>query len=399
MRLTSYLTACFALLFCLHNTDCVAWEQITCKLAKNQGNKKRWLTHEYKPVIDPVSIPEGSPQHAALLQAIKQMNLNPSRFRYVSGGMDNADGVGVANGESEIWMKDLGADRSHISATEQSDADYSSSCTATESDIIINSHYRPAREPVNINKIDYSTTKSQMFEYGGSYGVFRSIVMHEMGHAAGLQHEGDSLNLMGGDYLLVAQGDTVNPYIGEDAASGLIALYGLADNAQEDISVSHWRYGGKKALGDGSFFSIHQRSRIFDSANKELDKHCPYVKPDLSGAPISSCPEPVYKVTPGQAVKLELSYENAGKTTPLHAIVNYYVSDDAVIDISDTVLATKTLAFKRDSTPATFSTDLVVPKALISGKPYWLGCIVDANNQLAESFETNNATYIGIVVK
>jgi hypothetical protein len=398
MNSTQCVTAFFTLVSCLYAIKSSAWEQITCKLPKNNGQKKHWAANEYKPVIDPISIPEGSPQHAALLAAIKQMNLNPSNFRYRYGGMDNGDGVAVANGESEIWMKDLGADHTHVSAIEHSDSDYSSSCTATESDIIINSHYRPARTPIGSNKIDYSTTKSQMFEYGGSHGVFRSIVMHEMGHAAGLQHEGDVLNLMGGDYLLVAQGNTVLPYIGEDAAEGLIALYGLATNAQEDISVSHWRHGDKKQIGDGSFFSVHYRTRIFDINDKELEKLCPYAKPDLEGTLISACPEPVYKVTKNQTVKLELTYENAGKTTPLKATAKYYLSKDNIIDTNDLVLQTNVISFKRDSAPATLSTVLVIPNTVFSGNRYWLGCIVDTDNQLNESFETNNATYVEIAV-
>ena len=379
--------------------DAIAWQQITCKLPKNKGQKKHWATHEYKPVIDPVSIPEGSPQHAALLQAIEQMNLNPSNFRYRYGGMDNGDGVALGNGESEIWLQDLGPDHRHISAIESSDSDYSPTCTATESDIRINSHYRPERPPVGSNKIAYSTAKSQMFEYGGSHGVFRSIAMHELGHAAGLQHEGDVLNLMGGDYLVVANGDSVQPYMGEDAAAGLIALYGLDKAAQEDISVSHWRHGGKVEIGDGSFFSVHYRTRIFDAYNQELPMECAYHKPDLEGALITACPEPVYQVSKGQTVKLELTYENAGKTTPLQAKVNYYLSDDNTIDSGDTLLKTTVLAFKQDAAPATLATELKMPETLATGKRYWLGCVVDVDNRLNESFEMNNATYVGIALQ
>lgn len=399
MKTHNHLITCLiVLVFCFHAAESAAWEQITCKLPKNKGKKKHWTINEYKPVIDPVSIPEGSPQHTALLVAIEQMNLNPSMLRYRFGGMDNNDGVAIGNGESEIWMKDLGPERTHISAIEQSDSDYSSTCTATESDIIINTHYRPARAPRGVNKIDYSTIKSQMFEYGGSHGVFRSIVMHEMGHAAGLQHEGDVLNLMGGDYLVVAQGDSVQPYIGEDAAAGLIALYGLSEDAQDDVSVSHWRYGAKEEIGDGSFFSIHYRTRIFNARNNELDSVCPYAKPDLSGPLITACPEPVYKANKGQALKLELTYENAGKTTPLQTNAKYYLSTDNIIDTGDTLLKSRSLSFKQDNSPATFTTDLTLPRTVISGRNYWLGCIVDADHQLIESSETNNATYVGIAV-
>lgn len=399
MKSPSCIVVGSVLLGFIYTLDALAWEQITCTLPKNKGKKKHWASNEYKPVLDPVTIPQGSPQYLALLSAIHNMNLNPSNFRYVFGGMDNTDGVAVDNGENEIWLQDLGKDRTHISAIEKSNADYSANCIATESDIIINTNYRPARSPAGVNKIDYGTAKHHMFEYGGSYGMFQSIAMHEMGHSAGLQHEGDVLNLMGGDYLVVAQGDNVHPYIGEDTAVGLIALYGLSSTAQEDVSVSHWRYGAKTEGGGGSFFSVHHRTRIFNASHKELARVCPYGKPDLNGPLISACPEPVYKVSKGQKIKLELTYENAGKTKRLPSTADYYVSIDNSIDANDTLLKTTHLVFKQDGIPATVTTDLVIPDSLISGKNYWLGCRLDADNVLDESFEMNNATYVGITIK
>ena len=386
-------------LIVLQVTEAAAWEQITCILPINKGKKKHWGLKEFKPVIDPVSIPEGSPQYAALLDAVTDMNLNPSQFRYAVSGFDDGDGMAINNGESEIWLADLGPGYSKISAIEQSNSEYSPTCTATESDIIINTGYRPDREPVGKQKITYSNNKNELFEYGGSYSNVRSIVMHEFGHTAGLHHEGDVMNLMGGNNLLVTNGDVVQPYIGEDAASGLIALYGVSRAAKEDISVSHWRYGDKTAGGGGSFFSLHQRTRIFDAYNEELPKVCAYNKPDINGPLITACPEPVYQVSQGQKVKLELSYENAGKTRTLPIKANYYLSSDSTINTNDILLDSRTLSVKQDSNPSTLTTDLVIPRTVISGNSYWLGCIVDADDVVKESFETNNATYVGIKVK
>lgn len=399
MKLYKSLIPLFTLGLALNANTATAWEPITCRLPKNRGLKKHWAVNEYRPVLDPSSLPPGSPQYAAVLAAIESMNLNPSHFRYVSGGSDDGDGVGVRNGESEIWMQDLGPDHTRISAVEKSDADFSEDCLATESDIIINSHYRPERPPAGVNKIDYGTAKKELFQYGGSYSPLRSIVMHELGHAAGLQHEGKVLNLMGGAYLIIANGADFQPYIGEDAASGLIALYGLSKSAKEDVSVSHWRYGDKEDDGGGSHFSVHYRTRILDTDHHELPMLCPYAKPDLNGPLISACPEPVYEVIPGQHVKLELTYENAGKTTPLAVKVHYVLSADNVIDAGDRLLKAAMLSFKRDSKPATLTTDIVIPNSVATGKDYWLGCIVDADDALDESFESNNAAYVGITVK
>ncbi|MGZ4955543.1 MAG: hypothetical protein ACXV8Q_10560 [Methylobacter sp.] len=399
MKIDRWLVIPVVLTLMLQVKETAAWEQIKCIAPINKGKKKHWTDKIYKPVLDPETIPEGSPQYFAVLEAIERMNLNPSSFRYVFGGMDNNDGVAVNNGESEIWMEGLGPDFSNNSAVEESDSDYSPQCAATESDIIINTHYRMQRPPADSNKLEYSNNKNQLFAYGGSNAHFVSTVMHELGHSAGLHHEGDVLNLMGGNNLLVANGENVEPYIGEDAAVGLITLFGLSVDAQEDVSVSHWRYGDKIAAKDGSVFSLHHRTRIFNEKNMELDMDCPYLNPDLNGPLIASCPEPTYKVHKGQAIKMELTFENAGKTTPLGITAKYYLSTDALIDVNDMLLKTKTYSIKRDSQPSTITSGLTIPNSLTSNKNYWLGCLVKpANPSLKESNEKNNAAYVGIKI-
>lgn len=399
MKIDRWLIIPVVLTLMLQVKETVAWEQIKCIAPINKGKKKHWANRIYKPVLDPETIPEGSPQYFAVLEAIERMNLNPSNFRYVFGGMDNNDGVAVNNGESEIWMEDLGPGFSNNSAVEQSDSDYSPQCEATESDIIINTHYRMQRPPADSNKLEYSNNKNQLFAYGGSNAHFVSTVMHELGHSAGLHHEGDVLNLMGGNNLLVSNGESVEPYIGEDAAVGLITLFGLSVDAQEDMSVSHWRYGDKIAAKDGSVFSLHHRTRIFNEKNIELDMDCPYLNPDLNGPLIASCPEPTYKVHKGQAIKLELTFENAGKTTPLGITAKYYLSTDTMIDANDMLLKTKTYSIKRDNQPSTITSGLIIPNSLTSNKNYWLGCLVKpANPSLKESNEKNNAAYVGIKI-
>jgi CARDB len=403
MKLNTFMIA-FVVLGCsLQSTQSVAWEQITCEIPfLNAGKKKHWTVKQYKPVFDSMTIPLISAQYTALTDATARMNLNPSSFRYASGGLDNRDGVGVLNNESEIWFEDLtklNPMNAKLIAVERSDSDLSRDCTATESDIRINTKYRLARKPVGGNKIQYNLlAKNQLFEYGGSYENFTSTVMHEMGHSAGLDHEGDVMNLMGGDNLIVANGNAFNPYIGEDTAGGLIALYGLSTTAKEEVGVSHWRLGTKKSDGAGGFYSVHFRTRMFNAAGVELPKVCPYAKPNLDGPPITLCPEPIYKVTKGQAVKLELTYENAGKTPTRTATVRYYLSTDSTISPTDTLLKTTVLSFLRNNTPSTFSTALVIPNTAIvlRGKNYWLGAIVDPTNLITESFEGNNATYVGI---
>lgn len=380
-----------------YSAQTLAWEIITCQLPVNQGKKKHWNIKEYQVLIDPVSIPKDSPQYQAVLNAVEHMNANPSQFRYRIKGFDT-NGVAKLNGESEIWMQDLGKPYQGVSAIEHSNADFSPDCLATESDIIINTHYRPQREPVGTSKISTSNDKNQLFDYGGSDSNLRSIVMHELGHTAGLQHEGNVMNLMGGDNLLIANGDTVEPYIGQDTASGLIALHGLAKTAKEEVSVNHWQYGEKIAASSNSFFSVHWRTKLLDEHQQELSKVCPYQKPDIQGALIKDCPEPIYQVSNGQTVYLNLSYENAGKSPSIKVKANYYLSTDNHIDTNDQLLKTQNLTLKRNTKPSSQTTKLSIPNNATNGDTYWLGCILDPDNTLQESNKANNATYLAIKV-
>ncbi|WP_459991129.1 hypothetical protein [Methylosoma difficile] len=388
------------LIFALQSPQVSAWEAIQCIAPINKNLQKHWMGKIYQPVLDPQTIPVGSPYYFAVLEALERMNRNPSQFRYVFGGMDKNPGIGLNNGESEIYMKDLGAAYANNSAIEESDSDYSPNCTATESDIVINSHYRLQRTPSGISKLAYSDDKRQMFVYGGSHAHLVSTIMHELGHSAGLHHEGDVMNLMGGNNLLATNGDRVEPYIGEDAANGLIALHGLSAQALEDVSVSHWRYGDKLTAKDGSIFSLHNRTRLLDADHNDLPLTCPYRNPDLNGPLTTTCPEPVYKVHKGQTVKLEFTFENSGKTSPIGITAHYVLSTDANIDDSDRLLFSKNYSLKRDGQPSTVAAQVKLPNSLTENTPYWLGCrIKTSRSGIKESNENNNSAYVGIKIE
>lgn len=110
--------------------------------------------------------------------------------------------------------------------------------------------------------------------------------------------------------------------------------------------------------------------------------------------------EPVYRVNKGQTVKLELTYENLGKTSPLTAKVGYYLSSNDAISVVDRFLGEGTTAtLYRGFPDTTFNTFLVIPSDLVSGQTYWwVGTIIDYNNAYSKRSEANNATYIGIRV-
>lgn len=54
-----------------------------------------------------------------------------------------------------------------------------------------------------------------LWNYGGSYRPYQTTVMHELGHAMGLEHEDDEYNVMGKDYTHIhAHGGFGTAYLG-----------------------------------------------------------------------------------------------------------------------------------------------------------------------------------------
>ena len=204
--------------------------------------------------------------------------------------------------------------------------------------------------------------------------------MHEFGHAGGLGHTANTYSIMGSDWTHIhANGTTATAYLGEDASQGVVVLYGLWTAGPEDLGVTHWRW-----IGSSGGYSTHARTRILSSAGVELAKVC------------ASCAEPVYRVSKGQVVQLELNYENLGKNSQTRN-VGYYVSTNDTISTTDTFLGSTSMTLSRD-TVLTFRRTLTVPTTLTSGVNYWLGAIIDYNGALGELYENNNATYVGIRV-
>lgn len=326
----------------------------------------KWASSVYTTTANSKGFPVG-PWRDALNDVVNRWHNNPSLLGYSVRYTDpNAYLFNLGNGVSEVWWSTgFGAPA----------ATYwwfnTSTCTFTEADILFDSTV----------PYHYTTAKTSLWPYGGYYRPFQTTAMHEFGHAGGLAHTTNTYNIMGQDWTHIhANGATALAYPGEDASAGMVALYGLWTAGPEDVAVTHWRW-----TGSSGGYSTHGRTRIFDSAGIELAKVC------------ASCAEPVYQVSKGQTLQLELSYENLGKSTQTVA-VGYYLSTNNLITTVDTFLASASLTLSRD-TVLTWSKTLTIPSWLTSGTTYWLGAIVDYTGAIAELDESNNATYVGIYVK
>ncbi|NBQ68435.1 MAG: hypothetical protein EBU46_06195 [Nitrosomonadaceae bacterium] len=305
------------------------------------GSSTKWSGNNYTVRASSVGFPVG-PWRDALSSVVSHWNGNPSNLSF--GVVWDEPAVAANNNENEAWWEanngpNIGTSPAITYVWFKGD------CTLKEADVIFN----------NSVAFHYTTSKTSLWPYGGANRPFQTTAMHEFGHAAGLAHTANTYNIMG-------------------------AVYGLWTGGPEDLGVVHWKH-----TGSSGEYSTHGRTRILDTSNVELAK-------------VAGTAEPVYRVNKGQTIKLELTYENLGKTSPLAAKVGYYLSSNDIISVADRFLGEGNVTLYRGFPDTTFNTSLVIPTDLVSGQTYWVGAIIDYNNAYSERSEANNATYIGIRV-
>ncbi len=356
------LTAAFLLLGVLGIRDAGAYTWSKCGAT---STKIRWSTATISLRASQVGFPSGSAYRAALGVVASRWNGTASKVLYSMTYDDPT--VGLHNGQSEIWWC---AGCSQLNGSPAYTYWWwNSSCKIVEADQIYD------------NQVAYTsgTAKSTLISYGGSYRPFRTTAMHEFGHAQGLGHTATLYNIMGQDWTHIhANGGTATAYPGEDAVNGSIATYGATSGVQ-DLGVAQWRRTGASGA-----YSVHSRTRLMNTSNVELSK-------------VAGRPEPTYFVSKGQTVRFEITLENMGATVSLSPALGMYISTDDQISTGDRFIGSFSSTLGRD-TPFTTTLTVTIPGDLISGQYYWIGIIVDYNNKVAETYETNNQTYIGIRV-
>ncbi|GDX78717.1 hypothetical protein LBMAG42_05280 [Deltaproteobacteria bacterium] len=330
--------------------------------AYNIGTAK-WASSP-KLLIYPSDVTDNAKEWAVLQSVATRLQQNSSTIGF-SVGVDDADGVWTSNGENEILYTD--------SATWLcgSDACCWTSATTTqivEADVFFN----------NVDMWETSYAKTDSWAYGGMKRPMAATAMHEFGHALGLGHVSNLYNIMGGDHtFLNTNGNTYSVRLGEDASSGLRALYGSTTGGYEDVTVSHFMYDSFSGE-----YSTHKRVPVYDSSGGVA-------------ANAGTALEPVYKLTKGGRFYFVATLENNGAKSQSPGL-RVYLSTDSTITTADTLLTSTSLTLTPDS-PYAYVYTGTLSSSLTSGATYYLGVVLDPTNAIAEVDENNNAAYVSAI--
>ena len=174
---------------------------------------------------------------------------------------------------------------------------------------------------------------------------FNTVAIHEFGHAIGLKHENRWVATLNCIYHANFQ------QIHADDRAGVRHNY--PSGSMTDISLTNWT---------------------------KNDNSCTTAARLVNG-PTSA--------NPGDVVSIEWVVENHG-TTGVTYNVRFYLSTNDSITIHDTVLGSNNGATISDGRSATFTKNLTIPSDTHSGT-YWIGVIVDYDDNVSETNESNNA--------
>ncbi len=269
--------------------------------------------------------------------------------------------VGFDNGQSEVW-----ASSSSMYNPAVTFAWMDGSCIV-ESDIVFCS-----QQPWTS-----STSKTLIWSYGGIARPFQTTAIHEFGHAVGLDHEDGEYNSMGQDWThITCNGSTYRSYVGEDAANGLVSLYGLYQHDIEDLSVSSFR-----RTGQSGGYSVHGPCIITTTSGATA----PFEIDDQG--------QRRYLLNRGQSYRVQFTFENNGASTHHNVGLEYHISNNNYISFWDPMIrSTKLPTLGRDNVYTRFH-KVTIPSNLTPLQTYCLGVRIDAPSAVIESTEFNNAAY------
>jgi hypothetical protein len=366
------------MIFCSDDRTVQAYSHLHC-----EGHNIHWNGHAINWRAGANSFPAGSARRGALTTANARWNEAPGDFTF---GIRNwgEENLGRSNGQNEIWF-----------SRNQDVLDGAPAICYTRWNCYwdLGGWHRNMIEADVIFDADrdwsYTTSLWSKTPYGGSRRPWGTTALHEMGHALGLKHVNSTYNIMGSDkthihaYSNIIDDATVRSvrhYVGEDAGSGEVHLYGMTQTVnKDDLGVTHWKYGSPSGE-----YSSHVPCRIYNPDDSTVSRE-------------EEVPNGFkrYLVQAGESYKVQFTFENNGYNDYEDVEVAHYLSTNSVITTADTQLRTGTMTVNRN-TVYTAKHTITLPDNLVVGGTYYIGVILDYDDNISEFCETNNATWLPI---
>lgn len=344
-----------------------AWVKSVCS---GNGEELDWDNETTQVRFSSVSFPAGA-WRDSLDDAIDRWNDDPSDFNFTTLFGDTS--IGLSNDQSEAWITSDNDYDPAMAVLRYKGLTFCSNPRIVEADILFYKFEDYTTSMDTAALWGYDTNDN-----GSSDRPFQTTAVHELGHALGLEHENDEYNVMGEDWTHIhANGTTARAYPGEDASDGAIDLYGSV--SIQDLGVVHWKYD----FADGEY-SRHEHTKLYTSAG---------IAP-LDSDPYGDWVE--YFAEPGDTIQVELSYENNGLSDQT-VDVGIYLSDNNLITTSDDRLAGFSTTLGRGNV-STRKTVVTIPADQPTGV-YWIGAVIDEDGDVGEVTESNNATWIRLVLE
>lgn len=114
---------------------------------------------------------------------------------------------------------------------------------------------------------------------------------------------------------------------------------------------------------------------------------------DLIGNNLAGSPQATF---PGALLKTKFKLTNLGSKPSAAFVLRYVLSTDSKIDATDSKIIDVPMAKGVDAL-ASINVDQALVLPLVPGGKYYLGVIIDANNSVVESDETNNTAFSNVL--
>lgn len=189
---------------------------------------------------------------------------------------------------------------------------------------------------------------------------FPIVALHELLHGVGLKHYNGVLGIMNDAY---PNSGTVG-YLHEttphgDDTEGLRFLYGGGPNGRDLVASRFKNVGGASTLAN-------------------------ILRQEPFGQIVNSMQR-------GQDYRIEYSIENNGSQTENNVLTGFYASTDGYITSSDIFLGSVAWNMPKGSHVQSHVT-VTIPTTIPPGN-YFIGYVVDSNNNVSESNEENNRVH------